>query len=136
MTSDRTISRRHFLVAGASGLTIGVALQSLPGLRGVAGALPAQPATDATAAAATVATAADLNAYIHIAPDNTITVKYGGGEFGHGTMKSLAQISAEEWRVPWTSVTVAQADADPNVSFVTFGSSAVMSQFLPLATAG
>src|SRR4051812_27316338 len=118
-----TVSRRHFLVAGASGLTIGVALQSLPGLRGVAGAATT-PATETTttattatsAASAATITTATMNAYIQITSDNKVTVMYGGSELGQGTKTGLAQIVAEELKVPWTSVTVAQADADPTIS--------------------
>jgi isoquinoline 1-oxidoreductase beta subunit len=127
------ISRRHFLVAGASGLTIGIAFQQFPGLVGVAGA--ANQTADATTDTAALS-AADLNAYIHISTDSTVTMRFGGCELGQGTKTSLAQIAAEELHVPWASVTVVQADADPNISYVTFGSSAIMTQFLPLATAG
>src|SRR4029079_989949 len=97
-----------------------------PGLRGVASAAPSLAAP----------TAATLNTYITAGNDNTVTVMYGGSELGQGTKTGLAQIAAEELKVLWNAVTVTQADADPAISYVTFGSSATMSQFLPLATAG
>src|SRR4051794_14558986 len=132
MASDHTISRRHFLVAGASGLTLGVALQSVPGLS----ALPGLNRVAAAAPALSGPTVATLNAYIKVGTDNKVTVMYGGSELGQGTKTALAQVAAEELHVTWASVSVVQADADPSISYVTFGSSAVMTQFLPLATVG
>ncbi len=77
-----------------------------------------------------------VNAWVRIANDNSVTLMYGGSEFGQGTMTGLAQILAEELRVPWESITVKQADATPGVSYLTGGSFAVRSQFGPLANAG
>ena len=119
-----TISRRHFLVLGAGGLTLGVVLPSVPGFGKALGVA----AAGATTVAATVA---DINAYVHIGTDNKVTLMYGGSEFGQGTKTALAQILAEELRVPWSAITVEQADADPKISYLTGGSTAVRFQFAP-----
>jgi isoquinoline 1-oxidoreductase subunit beta len=122
------ISRRHFLVAGAGGLTLGVMIPAIPGVRGVlAGASPAAAAT---------AGGASVNAYVHIGTDNSVTLTYGGCEFGQGSMTGLAQILAEELRVPWRAINVTQSLADPTVSYITGGSTAIRQQFAPVATAG
>ena len=125
------ISRRHFLVAGAGGLTLGVVIPALPGVRGVlAGATPAGAAT------APGVPGANVNAYVHVDTDNSVTLMYGGCEFGQGAMTGLAQILAEELRVPWKAIKVRQSLADPVVSYITGGSTAVREQFAPVATAG
>ena len=127
----RTISRRHFLVAGAGGLTLGVVVPSIPGVGRAVGLQ--QAAGAATTAAPAVA---NVNAYVHVGTDNKVTLMYGGSEFGQGSMTGLAQILAEELRVPWTAITVRQSLADPAVSYLTGGSTAIMLQFTPVATAG
>jgi isoquinoline 1-oxidoreductase beta subunit len=135
MTSDQgaerdahTISRRHFLVVGAGGLTLGVALPSVPGFGKALGAT--------AAGAATAITVANVNAYVHIGTDNKVRLMYGGSEFGQGTKTGLTQILAEELRVPWSAIIVKQSDADPTISYLTGGSTAVRFQFAPVATAG
>jgi len=128
---DAQISRRHFLVAGAAGLTLGVVIPAIPGVRGVlAGATPAGAAT------AAAIPGANVNAYVHIGTDNKVTLMYGGCEFGQGAMTGLAQILAEELHVPWNAIKVEQSLADPVVSYITGGSTAVREQFAPVATAG
>ena len=74
------ISRRHFLVAGAGGLTLGVVIPSLPGVRGaLAGAGRRRGDREPRPAASNV------NAYVHIGTDNKVTLMYGGSEFGQGS---------------------------------------------------
>src|SRR4051794_38201959 len=119
MAEMPAMTRRHFLVMGASGLTIGVALQGIPGFRGIASAVDAAAATPATLAPAS------FGAYITIAPDNSVTVVFGGCELGQGSKTGLAQIVAEELHASWSQVSVQQSDANPDVSYLTFGSTAM-----------
>jgi isoquinoline 1-oxidoreductase beta subunit len=91
------LSRRRFLqgsaVAGA-GLVIGVRLP-LPG----------------RAAAAAPGTLAP-NAFVRVAPDNSVTVIAKHIEFGQGTYTGLATIVAEELDADWAQVRVESAPAD------------------------
>jgi isoquinoline 1-oxidoreductase beta subunit len=92
MTMSKTpaVSRRNFL-AGGAGLTVAV-------LAG--GAIEVFP-TSATAAAP-AATA--VNAWVSIAPDDSVTIRYGSGEMGQGVMTALPLILAEELDADWAKV--------------------------------
>src|SRR5919109_3927672 len=52
------------------------------------------------------------NAFIRIAPDNTVTVIAKHIEFGQGTYTGLATILAEELDADWSQVRVESAPAD------------------------
>jgi isoquinoline 1-oxidoreductase len=52
----------------------------------------------------------DVNAYLHIAGDGTVTLYSGKIEMGQGVMTSLAQMAAEELRVPLDRVRVVMGD--------------------------
>jgi isoquinoline 1-oxidoreductase beta subunit len=91
--------RRTFLKAGAAlgaGLTLGFHL-------------PAGRAAQQTAAAAT---AFAPNAFLRIAPDNTITVLVKHLEMGQGVYTGLPMLVAEELEVPWDRIQVEAAPAD------------------------
>ncbi|MFO1414853.1 MAG: molybdopterin cofactor-binding domain-containing protein [Burkholderiales bacterium] len=117
-----SVSRRGFLTFAAKGLVVGCLLP-------VAGRV-GHAAADA-AANHNLATA-----YIHIGTDNSITLMFGGCEMGQGSMTGLAQLLAEELMVDWNQVTVQQALADPVVSYLTGGSSAVRGRYDRLRSAG
>jgi len=92
-----TLNRRHFLQAGAAGsagLVIGLYLPA----RGAA-----QPAAQKTFAP---------NAFVRIAPDNSVTVIAKHLEMGQGTHTGLATILAEELDAEWGQVRVEAAPAD------------------------
>ena len=80
-------------------------------------------------------TPTQLNSYIQINADNTVTVYFGGCEFGQGAMSGLTQLLAEELMVAWTQVQVQTAVAG-RISYITGGSSAVHNNYLPLRQAG
>ena len=84
-------SRRGFLQAGASavgGLLVGFYLPEKS-------RLAAQTADVATAAPVT------MNAWIHIAPDDTVSFMIHKVEMGQGTVTSLSQLLAEELECDW-----------------------------------
>lgn len=113
-------SRRSFISSLASGLTLGFFLPS---------ALGRSEAADA-------AVETKINAWIRIATDGRITLRFGGCEMGQGTMSGLPQVLAEELKVAWEQIVIEQADADSSVSYLTGGSSGISRRFAPLRTAG
>ncbi|HRD67572.1 MAG TPA: xanthine dehydrogenase family protein molybdopterin-binding subunit [Candidatus Competibacter sp.] len=92
--------RRTFLKASAAlgaGLTLGFYLP---------------PGRAAQQAAAATATAFAPNAFLRIAPDNTVTVLVKHLEMGQGVYTGLPMLVAEELEVPWEQIRVESAPAD------------------------
>jgi len=52
----------------------------------------------------------DVNAYLHIAADGTVTLFSGKIEMGQGVMTSLSQMAAEELRVPLDAMRIVMGD--------------------------
>ena len=95
MADGYTVSRRNFIIGtSATGLTIGL----------MTACAPATEET-ATADAPAVAEAPEVNAWVHIAPDDTITIRIARSEMGQGTLTGLAQLVAEELNADWDKVT-------------------------------
>jgi len=121
-----TVSRRRFLQAGAAaagGLVIGFHL----------------PARGRGARAAAEAV---VNAWLRIAPDDSVTILVAHSEMGQGVYTSLPMIVAEELEADWNKVRAEMAPADPeyrNRMFgvqATGGSTSVRSSFDHLRQAG
>src|SRR5215469_4412636 len=89
MTAGGDLNRRSFLVgAGVAGG--GLAL-------GFAVPLARKPAHAA-------ATAQEINCWVVIAPDNTVTIRTAHSEMGQGAMTALAMLIAEELECDWAEV--------------------------------
>ncbi len=123
-------SRRHFLKASAmagAGLVIGLHL-------------PARVAKAATPAGGPFAP----NAFVRIAPDNTVTVLAKHIEFGQGVYTGLATLVAEELDADWAQIRVESAPSDPtlynNLSWGpvqgTGGSSSIANSYEQMRRAG
>lgn len=119
--------RRKFLktsLAGATGLVIGFYLP---------GRFEASAAEDAPAA---------LNAFIHVRPDDFVTMVISKSEMGQGVVTSLPMLAAEELECDWRRVRTEFAPAarvyfDPAFGMQgTGGSTSVHSSWVPLRQAG
>ena len=128
-------SRRQFLKASAAagtGLIIGVTLSQ--------GGSKIARAANPGAAAGPV----DPNAFVRIAPDNTVTVLSKHIEFGQGTFTGLSTIVAEELDADWSQIRAEHAPANAalynNLHWGpvqgTGGSSSIANSFMQLRQAG
>jgi isoquinoline 1-oxidoreductase subunit beta len=88
MTCGGDLDRRSFLAAvstAAGGLTLGFALPFVEAASGAGGA-------------------PEINCWIAIAPDDTVTVRVARSEMGQGAMTGLAMLVAEELECDWSKV--------------------------------
>ncbi len=127
-------SRRRFL-ANAAGLVIGVALP----LRGRAqsGAAAALSTDEAMEGAFAP------NAFVRIAPDDTVTVLIKHIEFGQGPYTGLATLVAEELDADWSQMRAASAPANDDLYANLFfgmqgtgGSTAMANSYTQMRKAG
>ena len=90
--NTQKISRRSFIVsASAAGLSLGVLSACAPSENALDyAALPPHP---------------EVNAWVHIHHDDTVTVRIARSEMGQGTATGLAQLVAEELGCDWDKVT-------------------------------
>ncbi len=103
------VSRRGFMKAGAvvgGGLVLGF---FMPGAGRWANAQQAP------------AKVYEPNAFLHIAPDNTVTVQVNRLEFGQGVQTSLPMLIAEELDADWSQVRGALAPAGDQYKDPAFG---------------
>lgn len=121
------LDRRNFLktsLAGASGLIVGF---YLPGRREVLAA---------------EATPAVLNAFVHVSPENVVTILIGKSEMGQGVITSLSMLAAEELECDWKRIRFEFAPAatvyfDPAFHMQgTGGSQTIHSGWVPMRQAG
>jgi isoquinoline 1-oxidoreductase beta subunit len=79
-----------------------------------------------------------LNAWVHVAPDDTVTLFIHKAEMGQGTVTSLAMLLAEELECDWKRIRTEFPGIDreygPNQGVV--GSQSIRSSYTPLRRAG
>jgi len=126
--SQARIDRRHFLIGGA---VIGAGLYV--GIRVSENRFGSEPVSKNTFRP---------NAYLRVAPDNSVTVVIGKSEMGQGIYTGLAMAVAEELDVDPQRVQVEFGPVDPafNVPFAplqfTGGSMSTSTTYMPLREAG
>lgn len=79
-----------------------------------------------------------LNAWIHIAPDDTVTFMIHKSEMGQGTVTSLSQLLAEELEVEWSKFRTEFPPVDPAFGPMqgVVGSQSIRTSWGPLRQAG
>lgn len=101
-------SRRAFLKSGlatSAGLTLGIYFP-------VVAARPLQTGTGETGDQVVTQAAFELNAFVHIGTDESVTVIVKHLEIGQGTYTGLPTLLAEELDASWSQVRVRAAPAD------------------------
>jgi len=106
MTTTSLLSRRGFIVGtGATGLTIGILASCAPsGTEADAPDYSDLPPND------------EVNAWVHIDHDDTVTVRIARSEMGQGTLTGLAQLVADELDCDWSKVTTVYPTPGENVA--------------------
>jgi isoquinoline 1-oxidoreductase beta subunit len=116
------MNRRNFLQVGASasaGLLVGFYLP------------------ESSKLAAQSADPVRLNAWVHIAPDDTVTFMIHKVEMGQGTVTSLSQLLAEELECDWGKFRTEFPPVDPAFGFQgVVGSQSIRTSWDPLRKAG
>ena len=107
---DEGLARRSFLkLSVASGFALGVFPQSTLAQDGKQAGPAALKPFD------------QPGAFVHIAPDGTVTVTINRLEFGQGVLTALPMILAEELDADWSKVRAVHGDADPAYVDPAFG---------------
>ena len=101
MTAAGEVDRRAFLI-GAAGAGCGLALGF---------AMPTGPQSARGAAAG----ALEINCWVVIAPDDTVTIRIARAEMGQGALTGLALLVAEELQCDWAKVRTEFVPPEENV---------------------
>ena len=124
MTTSLLLERRAFLKVGAAagtGLLIGFHLPAFAGSAEDQEKKKPNP----------------LNAWVHITPDNHVSLILGKSEMGQGIMTALPMILAEELSLDWGKIKIEQAPTNPAIyDHGTGGSGSVAGSWLPMRRAG
>jgi len=122
LISERELSRRSFLRKGGS-FVVGVSIAgSAAGLAGAANN-PGATVASHTGALAGPPDPTQVDSWLQINPDNTVTLFHGWVELGQGTPTAVRMIAAEELGLGFDQVTAAQVDTNTSLSAFTVGSS-------------
>ena len=100
---EHALTRRRFLgtsAAAVGGLVVGFHVVS----GNPAQAQMTPPGTAPAGVPATAPTSPEINAWIVIRPDDTVTIRIARSEMGQGTLTGLAQLVAEELDCDWAKV--------------------------------
>lgn len=125
MSANALIDRRAFLKTGtvaSAGLLIGFRLST---------------ASAQESAGQEKKLANPFDAWIHITPDNQVTLVLEKSEMGQGIMTAIPMILAEELCLEWSNVKIQQAPTNPAIyNHGTGGSGSIAGTWLPMRQAG
>ena len=113
MTLNRELTRRNFIVttaAAGGGMALGFYLpgpQVLAAATDLEGAISGKPWIPPTDGAG-----AEVNAWLLISPDDTVTIRVAQSEMGEGVFTSMPMIIAEELQCDWSKVKAEYASAN------------------------
>jgi len=116
MTLNRELTRRNFIVttaAAGGGMALGFYLpgpQVLAAATDLEGAISGKPWIPPTDGAG-----AEVNAWLLISPDDTVTIRVAQSEMGEGVFTSMPMIIAEELQCDWGKVKADYASANRNL---------------------
>jgi len=131
------MSRRKFLI-GAGGLTFLVTAASV---------FPGFSVKEEEDASPHAPPSYQVNAWVHLAPDGSITIMNPAAEMGQGSMTALAVLIAEELDADWSKVRIEHSPVEPDIyglkfrgrgrgRMITVGSFTVSGYFDALRKAG
>jgi len=107
MTKTRALNRRDFLKTAATGLVVGFCIP-VAMRRGMAQEAAKAPPVSP-------------NAFVRIAPDNTVTILLKHSEMGQGIWTSMPMVLADELDCDWANVRAEHAPAAPAYAHTVFG---------------
>src|SRR5690349_13711186 len=119
--TENEISRRSFL--RGTGLVLGMTIAA-GAASSAAKALNNPTALDAshTGAVAGPPNAANIDSWLQVNPDNSVTLFHGVAELGQGTPTAMRQIAAEELGLSMEQVTAVPLDTNVVISAFAVGS--------------
>src|SRR5262245_60720505 len=106
MSSEHTITRRQFMITTSvvgGAFVLGFAI---PSRQVGAATIAAQPWTSPTEGGA------EVNAWLVIGSDDTVTIRVAQSEMGEGVFTSMPMLVAEELACDWTKVRAEYASAN------------------------
>ncbi len=135
MLTEKDFSRRSFL-RGTGSVMVGLGLAGT-----VAGASQAANSPGATLPSHTGAVpgppdATQIDSWLQVNPDNTVTIYPAWSELGQGTPTGVNMIAAEELGLSMDQVSAAQLDTNVSISGFTAGSSSTSTAMGPTSLRG
>jgi CO/xanthine dehydrogenase Mo-binding subunit len=121
IVTEKELSRRSFLQGGGS-LVIALGLTGLAARDGRAANNPGAISGSHTGALPGPPDPTQIDSWLQINPDNTVTLFQGWTELGQGTPTAVRMIAAEELGLSMAQVTAAQVDTNESLSAFTVAS--------------
>jgi len=119
--TQRELSRRSFLRGGGS-LVIGLGVTGIVARAGRTANDPSAASSAHTGAVPGPPDPTQIDSWLQVNPDNTVTLFQGWTELGQGTPTAVRMIAAEELGLSFEQVTAAQVDTNVSLSAFTVGS--------------
>src|SRR5215472_2247531 len=120
---EHEFSRRSFL-QGSGAFVIGLSVLGTAARAAQAANNPGATLASHTGALPGPPDPAQVDSWLQVNPDNTVTLFHGWVELGQGTPTAVRMIAAEELGLSVDQVTAAQIDTNVSLSAITVGSTA------------